>query len=50
MLLHVGDGLTGIGFVRASVQLFGHGAKLNHKIAGKVLGLDLTAFLAPKAQ
>ena len=50
MRLHVRDDLPGIGFVPAPVQLLGDGPKLDDEVAGEVLWLNLTAFLAPKAQ
>ena len=50
MRLHVRNDLTGIGLVPASIQLLGHGPKLDNEVARQVLRLDLTAFLAPKPQ
>jgi hypothetical protein len=49
--LHLGDGLAGILFVPAPVELLGHGAELDQKIPpDKVLGLDLAALFPPKPQ
>jgi hypothetical protein len=50
MLLHVGNGLPGIGFVPTSVKLFRDCPELHHKIARKVLWFDLATFLAPQPE
>ena len=46
--LDVDDHLTRIELVPPSVQVLGRGPKLDDEIAGKILRLDLTAFLPPQ--
>jgi hypothetical protein len=46
--LDICNDLPGIGFVPASIEVFGGKAKLNDEVARKVLGLRLSAFLPPK--
>jgi hypothetical protein len=41
VILDVGDDLTGIGFVPAPVQFFGHDPELDDEVAGEVLRLSL---------
>ena len=48
MRLHVRDDLPGVGFVPSTVQLLGNDSELDNEVAGVVLWLDFTAFLAPK--
>ena len=48
MLLHIRDNLPRISLVPASIEFFGDCPKLDNEVAGEVLRLDLTAFLAPK--
>jgi hypothetical protein len=50
MGLHVRDDLPSVGFVPASVELFGDRPKLDDEVARKVLWFSLTAFFSPKAQ
>ena len=50
MLLDVGDDLTGIGLVPASIEVLGHHPELDDEIAGQVLRLDLAALLLPKPE
>jgi hypothetical protein len=47
--LDVLDGFAGIPLVPHPVQRLGHGPELNDQVSGKVLVLNLAAFLAPQA-
>ena len=49
-LLDVRDDLAGIGLVPAAIEVLGHDAELDDKVAGQVLRLDLAAFLPPQPE
>ena len=46
--LHLGDDLAGIALVPVPVELLGHGAELDNKVAREVLRLDFAALLPPE--
>ena len=48
VLLHIGDDLTGIGLVPASIEVFGDRPELDDEVAGQVFWLDLAAFFLPQ--
>jgi len=43
-------GPAAVAFEPVAVEGFGHDPKLDNQVAGEVLGLDFTPFLAPEAQ
>jgi hypothetical protein len=48
--LDIGEDLTGIALVPASVQILGCNTKLNDEIAGQILRIDLAALLPPETE
>ena len=47
--LNVPDGVSAVALVPALIEVLGHEAKLDDKVAGKVLRLDLAAFFLPNS-
>ena len=45
-----GENLPGVAFEPVAVEGLGHGAELDDEISGEILGLGLTALLAPEAE
>ena len=50
MALDIAEDLAGVAFEPVAVEGLGDDAELDDEIAGEVLGLDLTALLAPEAE
>ena len=48
--LDLGDGLAGIAFVPAPVEVLGDRAELDDQVAGQVFRLDLAALLPPQPE
>jgi hypothetical protein len=46
----LGDHLTRVAFEPLPIEVLGHDAELDDQVAGEVLQLDFTPFLAPQAQ
>jgi hypothetical protein len=46
--LHLGDDLARVTLIPVPVEMLGHRAKLDNKVARQVLGLDLAALLPPQ--
>ena len=47
--LDLAEGLAGVAFEPVAIEGLGHDPELDDEVAGQVLGLDLAALLAPKA-
>jgi hypothetical protein len=48
--LHLSDDVAGVPLVPAPVQMLGHGAELDQKLAGQIFRLDFAPFFLPKAK
>ena len=46
--LNVGNHVTRVGLIPASVKVLGYDSELDDKVAGEIFGLDLAAFFAPQ--